>query len=71
MGYRPDPVTPCLTTAALLADGLPSAVIAFNDRCAVGLLDTVLRAGAQVPGDLSVVLTAGWCHGCLVFRLEW
>ena len=39
----------------LLAEGLPSAVIAFNDRCAVGLLDTVLRAGVQVPGDLSVV----------------
>ena len=39
----------------LLAEGLPSAVIAFNDRCAVGLLNTVLRAGVQVPGDLSVV----------------
>ena len=40
----------------LLAEGLlPTAVIAFNDRCAVGLLDTVLRAGLQVPGDLSVV----------------
>ena len=39
----------------LLAEGLPTAVIAFNDRCAVGLLDTVLRAGVRVPGDLSVV----------------
>ena len=39
----------------LLAGGLPSAVIAFNDRCAVGLLDTVLRAGLRVPADLSVV----------------
>jgi DNA-binding LacI/PurR family transcriptional regulator len=30
-------------------------VIAFNDRCAVGLLDTLIRAGVDVPGDVSVV----------------
>jgi len=34
---------------------LPTAVIAANDPCAVGILDTVLRAGIAVPGDLSVV----------------
>lgn len=34
---------------------MPTAVVAGNDRCAVGLLDTVWRAGLQVPGDLSVV----------------
>ena len=39
----------------LLAEPLPTAVIAANDPCAIGLLDTVLRAGHSVPGDLSVV----------------
>jgi DNA-binding LacI/PurR family transcriptional regulator len=39
----------------LLSEGLPSAVIAFNDRCAVGLLDTVIRTGVSVPGDVSIV----------------
>jgi DNA-binding LacI/PurR family transcriptional regulator len=33
----------------------PTAVVASNDRCAVGLLDAFLRAGLSVPGDLSVV----------------
>jgi DNA-binding LacI/PurR family transcriptional regulator len=33
----------------------PSAVVASNDRCAVGLLDAFLRAGIDVPGDMSVV----------------
>jgi DNA-binding LacI/PurR family transcriptional regulator len=41
--------------ARLLADGLPTAVIAANDPCAIGLLDTVVRAGVRVPHDLSVV----------------
>jgi DNA-binding LacI/PurR family transcriptional regulator len=39
----------------LLAERLPTAVIAANDLCAIGLLDAVLRAGVSVPGDLSVV----------------
>ncbi|MGH3520483.1 MAG: LacI family DNA-binding transcriptional regulator [Haloechinothrix sp.] len=41
----------------LLAEGarMPTAVLAGNDRCALGLLDGVWRAGLQVPGDLSVV----------------
>jgi DNA-binding LacI/PurR family transcriptional regulator len=29
--------------------------VAFNDRCAVGLLDALNRAGVDVPGSLSVV----------------
>ncbi|MFI5879409.1 LacI family DNA-binding transcriptional regulator [Streptomyces sp. NPDC051554] len=33
----------------------PSAVLAFNDRCATGVLDTFLRAGVSVPGEISVV----------------
>jgi DNA-binding LacI/PurR family transcriptional regulator len=39
----------------LLAGRLPSAVIAANDPCAIGVLDTVLRAGVSVPRDLSVI----------------
>jgi DNA-binding LacI/PurR family transcriptional regulator len=32
-----------------------TAVIAFNDRCALGVLDTLLRAGIAVPQEISVV----------------
>jgi DNA-binding LacI/PurR family transcriptional regulator len=34
---------------------LPTAVVAANDRSAIGLLDVFLRAGVRVPGDASVV----------------
>jgi len=37
------------------ADDRPTAVVASNDRCAVGLLDAFLRAGVDVPGAMSVV----------------
>jgi DNA-binding LacI/PurR family transcriptional regulator len=33
----------------------PTAVLTYNDRSAVGLLDTLVRAGIDVPGDVSVV----------------
>jgi len=41
----------------LLDDGepLPSAVVAYNDHCALGLLDTLSRAGVEVPAEVSVV----------------
>ncbi|MEU6556955.1 LacI family DNA-binding transcriptional regulator [Streptomyces sp. NPDC046915] len=40
----------------LLGDGeLPTAVVTFNDRSAVGLLTAFQRAGVDVPGDVSVV----------------
>jgi DNA-binding LacI/PurR family transcriptional regulator len=43
-------------TAALLArPDPPTAVIAFNDRCATGVIDTLVHAGRAVPGDVSVV----------------
>ncbi len=32
-----------------------TAAIAFNDRCATGLLDTFLQAGVSVPQDFSIV----------------
>ena len=34
---------------------LPTAVVAFNDHCAVGLLDALSRAGVDVPGSVSIV----------------
>ena len=42
---------------ALLEAGrpLPTAVVAFNDHCALGLLDAFSRAGVEVPADISVV----------------
>jgi DNA-binding LacI/PurR family transcriptional regulator len=33
----------------------PTAVLAFNDRCATGALDTFLRSGVHVPGEISVI----------------
>jgi DNA-binding LacI/PurR family transcriptional regulator len=43
--------------AGLIAgwDDPPTAVVAFNDRVAVGLLDAFIRAGVAVPGDVSLV----------------
>jgi DNA-binding LacI/PurR family transcriptional regulator len=43
------------TQRILDGDDLPTAILAFNDRCATGILDTLYRAGATVPGDVSVV----------------
>src|SRR4051812_22785324 len=34
---------------------LPTAVVASNDRLAVGLMDAFVRAGVDVPGQVSVV----------------
>ena len=33
----------------------PTAVLNFNDRCAMGLLDTLIRAGVDVPATISVI----------------
>jgi DNA-binding LacI/PurR family transcriptional regulator len=41
---------------ALLATDLPpTAVVAYNDRSAIGVLDALLRSGVAVPGAVSVV----------------
>ncbi len=41
--------------ARVLLDDLPTAVVAANDRSAIGLLDAFVRAGVRVPQDVSVV----------------
>ncbi|MDO0934973.1 LacI family DNA-binding transcriptional regulator [Streptomyces sp. DG2A-72] len=33
---------------------LPTAVVAFNDQCAIGVLTALSRAGVAVPGEVSV-----------------
>jgi DNA-binding LacI/PurR family transcriptional regulator len=38
-----------------LGDSRPTAVAAFNDRCALGFIDVVRQAGLRVPEDVSVV----------------
>ena len=30
-------------------------MVAFNDRCAIGVIDALVRAGIDVPGTVSVV----------------
>ncbi|WP_009474067.1 LacI family DNA-binding transcriptional regulator [Rhodococcus sp. JVH1] len=39
----------------LAEDRLPTAVLAGNDRCAIGLMDVFTRAHVDVPGDISIV----------------
>lgn len=42
--------------SAMIASGeLPDAVFAFNDRCALGVLDVFIRSGIAVPQDVSVL----------------
>ncbi|MER6010553.1 LacI family DNA-binding transcriptional regulator [Streptomyces bluensis] len=38
----------------LSGTGLPTAVVAFNDQCAIGVLTALSRAGVPVPGAVSV-----------------
>ncbi|GGZ88197.1 LacI family DNA-binding transcriptional regulator [Streptomyces bluensis] len=38
----------------LSGSGLPTAVVAFNDQCAIGVLTALGRAGVPVPGAVSV-----------------
>lgn len=41
--------------AMLDSDELPTAVFAFNDRCALGVLDVLIRAEVAVPQQISVL----------------
>ncbi len=42
-------------SAMLESQALPSAVFAFNDRCALGVMDVLIRAGVPVPQQVSVL----------------
>ncbi len=42
-------------TAMLAESELPTAIFAFNDRCALGVLDVLIRAGVSVPQQISVL----------------
>lgn len=49
-------VTSLLDSSPLRLDGgMPSALVAFNDRCALGILDRLRRGGVDVPAAVSVV----------------
>ncbi|WP_370329087.1 LacI family DNA-binding transcriptional regulator [Mycolicibacterium hippocampi] len=39
----------------LAAPVLPTAVLAGNDRCALGILDVFTRAGVDIPGQVSLI----------------
>lgn len=43
------------TAFLTLGRGRPTAVTAFNDRCALGFIDVVRQHGVRVPEDVSVV----------------
>ena len=44
------------TAMAMLDAGtLPTAIVAYNDRAACGLIDVFWRSGVRVPQDLSIV----------------
>jgi len=39
----------------LRAGARPTAVLTYNDRCAMGLVDALVRAGIGIPEDISVI----------------
>src|SRR5690606_5479307 len=45
-------ITDALDTSV---DTRPTGIIAFNDRCAIGALDVLLRRGIHAPEDISVI----------------
>ena len=53
--------------ARLEALGLPTAIVAFNDQMALGLLSALREAGYAVPGDISVV----GCDNSLPDGMAW
>src|SRR5262249_13838375 len=49
-------VTRCLLREGLPGTGrVPTAIVGFNDWCALGVLRAAAAAGVAVPGDLSVI----------------
>lgn len=61
-GFEPDIIEAAYTEEAgaaaaatlLERDRLPTAIIAANDRCATGVLATLVRRGVSVPQDVSI-----------------
>lgn len=54
--------------ATLLARGVAfSAVFAFNDQMAIGVIGALQRAGRSVPGDVSVIGFDNIPHGAAVY----
>ena len=50
------PKAPALRRQARPRAGLtPTAMLTFNDRCAIGLIDALVRARVDIPGAISVV----------------
>lgn len=43
------------TATLMLRSTLPTAFFAFNDRCALGVIDVLIRAGIRVPDEVSVM----------------
>ena len=41
--------------SVLRSEPHPTAVLTFNDRSAMGLVDTMIRAGIDVPEEISVI----------------
>jgi DNA-binding LacI/PurR family transcriptional regulator len=44
-----------LRAGQFLQDDMPTAVIAFNDRSALGVMESLRAAGMKVPSDVSVL----------------
>src|SRR5262249_62403330 len=42
-------------SAMLESRELPTAIFAFNDRCALGVMDVLIRSGVAIPQQVSVV----------------
>ena len=42
-------------SSLLMAHEPPDAVFAFNDRCALGVMDVLIRSGVSVPQQVSVM----------------
>src|SRR5690349_6370802 len=41
--------------ASLVFRNCPTAVLAFNDRCAIGLIDALTIGGVDVPTNTSII----------------
>ena len=53
--FRNGPVTEAAATALLDLPDPPTAIFAFNDNVAVGVMRTAIARGLSIPDDLSVV----------------